>query len=73
MGYAFMVGPCFICGNVFTFNPVRVPSVRDADGVRQQICRTCIERANVQREMNGLAPFPIARDAYEACDELEVP
>lgn len=42
MGYAFMMGQCFSCRQVFTFNPVRVPSVRDKNGEKQPICKDCI-------------------------------
>ena len=45
MGYAIATGTCYTCGALFNFNPVRVPSVR-VDGVREPICRACIDRAN---------------------------
>lgn len=73
MGYAFMTGPCVVCGSIFSFNPVRVPSVRDSNGERQQVCRSCVESANHIRKERGLEPFPIFPDAYEACDETELP
>ena len=73
MGYASMLGPCFICGNLFTFNPKTVPSVRDSDGVKHQVCRNCIGRANAIRKKNGLEPLTYAVDAYAACDEYELP
>ena len=46
MGFAFMTGNCWVCRKLFSFNPVRVPSIRDGSGVRQPICRECIEMAN---------------------------
>ncbi len=73
MGYAFMTGPCFICGSLFMFNPLKVPSVRDSNGVRQQVCQGCIARANVIRKKNGLEPLTYPKDAYTACDEVELP
>jgi hypothetical protein len=72
MGYAFVIGGCWTCGKMFTFNPVRVPSVKDGNGVRQPICRDCIEQANAMRKARGLEPFSIPADAYEACDEMEL-
>ncbi len=66
MGYMFVMGNC-ICGAMMTYNPNTVPSVR-IDGVRQAICRVCIERANPLRIANGLAPVVIASDAYEAAE-----
>jgi len=73
MGYAFMTAECFTCRRIFCFNPVKVPSVRDANGVRQPICKTCIDAANARRKEMGLEPFPILPGAYEACDEAELP
>ncbi len=73
MGYASMLGPCFICGGLFIFNPVKVPLVRDSNGVRQQVCRNCIARANVIRKKNGLEPLRYPKDAYTAFDEAELP
>jgi hypothetical protein len=72
MGYAFMTGNCWVCRKLFTFNPVRVPSIRDGSGVRQPICRNCIEMANRVRVIKGMEPFPVPGDAYEACDEAEL-
>ena len=73
MGFASMLGPCFICGGLFMFNPKTVPSVRDSDGVKQQVCRTCIGRANAIRKKNGLEPLTYPTDAYTACEESELP
>jgi hypothetical protein len=73
MGYAFMTAPCFVCKVIFCFNPIRVPSVRDSNNVRQGVCRNCVEAANVKRKELGLEPFPILDGAYEACDESELP
>lgn len=73
MGYALMTAPCFTCKTLFCFNPIRVPSVRDGDGVRQPICKDCIDAANAKRKQIGLEPFPIMDGAYEACDESELP
>lgn len=72
MGYAFMIGSCFACGRIFTFNPVRVPSVRDINGIRQPVCRTCVDRINPLRKQKGLPGWVVVSDAYEACDESEL-
>ncbi len=71
MGFAMCMGPCFGCGKTFSFNPVRVPSIR-VEGVKQPVCRECIEAANPKRVANGLDPIEILPGAYEACDESEL-
>ena len=72
MGYAFCIGACISCGRQFSFNPVRVPSVR-VNGVKEPVCRDCIERANPERVKRGLPPFTYAEDAYEPVHESELP
>lgn len=72
MGYVFMTGYCFICGSMFTYNPVRVPVVRDSKGEKQAVCRECIDRANVERVKLGLKPLVPAPDAYQAVREEEL-
>jgi hypothetical protein len=72
MGYAIVMGHCFGCGSMFSFNPHRVPSIRDARGVKQPVCRECIELANPMRVKNGLEPIVPAPDAYEAINEEEL-
>ena len=71
MGYAMVIGHCASCESVMGFNPHRVPSVR-VHGVREPVCRACIERANPERIKNGLEPFSIPDGAYEAIDEGEL-
>jgi hypothetical protein len=71
MGYAFCTGPCVGCHRIFSFNPVRVPSIT-IHGTREPICQACVDRVNPMRVKNGLpkiVPYP---DAYEACDESEL-
>lgn len=65
MSYMSVIGPCFGCGQVFEFNADRVPSI-PIDGVREPICRTCVERANPMRAANGLPPIVVLPGAYEA-------
>lgn len=73
MGYVSMVGACYCCGRPFTFNPLRVPSVRDpSTNKREPICLNCIVPINEKRVANGLEPAVIHSDAYDAVDEHEV-
>jgi len=72
MGYALCMGPCIGCGAIFSFNPMRVPSIR-VRGEREPICRACVERVNPVRIANGLEPIVPLPDAYEGCEESELP
>ena len=71
MGYAYCTSACFGCGRTFCYNPMRVPSIR-VKGVREPICRDCVERVNPQRIKNGLPPIVPAKDAYDPVDEREL-
>jgi len=71
MGYALCTSPCIGCGQIFSYNPVRVPSIT-IHGDRKPICRSCVERVNPQRIANGLDPIVPLPDAYEACHEEEL-
>jgi hypothetical protein len=69
MGYVLAMGHCILCDQVFSFNPISVPSVR-VDGTRRPVCETCIQtRVNPHREKLGLELVVPADDAYEAVDE----
>lgn len=68
MGYVMAMGSCFGCGSLFSFNPNSVPSV-PINGVRQPICRSCVDRANPMRIKNGLDPIVVRPDAYEPVEE----
>jgi hypothetical protein len=72
MGYAFVTSACIGCGNLFSYNPLRVPSIR-IKGEREPICRACVERVNPVRIKNGLDPIVPAPDAYDPIDESELP
>jgi hypothetical protein len=73
MGYALCTSNCFGCGRIFSYNPMRVPSIRDPrTGSKEPICQACVDRVNPIREQNGLPPIVPARDAYEPCDESEL-
>ena len=71
MGYAIATSACLGCKRIFSYNPVRVPSLR-INGVRQPICSDCIARSNPKRIANGLDPIVPHPDAYVACDEGEL-
>jgi len=71
MGYLIMLGLCFCCRGLFAFNPNKVPSFKDKNGVKQPVCSLCIVRINKEREKRGLShTLPLA-GAYEPCDEKE--
>jgi hypothetical protein len=72
MGYALCHAPCIGCGQIFSFNPLRVPSLT-IGGTRDPICQACVALVNPRRKANGLDPIVPAPDAYEACDESELP
>jgi hypothetical protein len=71
MGYALCTSPCIGCGRLFSYNPVRVPSLR-VNGSREPICQVCVDRANPVRIAKGLDPIVPHPDAYSACDESEL-
>ena len=64
MGYVMGYGPCFSCGNPFSFNPRRVPSFKG-----EPICRDCIALVNAKRKAAGSPLWPVHDDAYEALPE----
>jgi len=55
------------------FNPVHVPSSTALTGLREPLCRSCMDRINAKRADMGLDPFPILPDAYEAASEEDLP
>jgi len=71
MGYVMAVGPCISCKRVFSYNPVRVPSVR-IEGKREPICQACVDRINPIRKKNGVPEIVPHIDAYGAADENEL-
>lgn len=71
MGYAMATSTCFGCGRVFSYNPVRVPSI-PIKGSREPICAACVKIVNPRRIANGLAPIVPHPQAYEPCDESEL-
>lgn len=79
MGYAYATSACIGCGRLFSYNPLRVPSIKvkdgrpDPSGTREPICANCVARINPMRIANGLTPIVPAPDAYEPVDENEIP
>lgn len=71
MGYALCTSECFGCHRLFSYNPLRVPSV-PYQGTKHPICLECVKRANPLRVANGLPEIVPLPDAYEACDEREL-
>ena len=72
MGYVTAMSPCIGCGQVFSYNPMRVPSSSAVPGKREPICEACFDRINLRRTTSGLEPFVRHPDAYEACEEDEL-
>ena len=73
MGYVTAMSPCIGCRRVFSFNPMRVPSISIDGSPRRPICADCVERVNPQRAKNGLPLIVPLPDAYEPCDESALP
>jgi len=71
MGYVQAMSECYGCKRLFSYNPVRVPSLI-VNGTREPICLDCVERVNPQRIANGLEPIVPLPGAYEACEEGEL-
>jgi hypothetical protein len=70
-GYVFVLGPCFGCDRLFTYNPHKVPSINH-EGTRYPVCRDCVERSNPLRVKKGLPRIVPLPDAYEALPEEEL-
>jgi hypothetical protein len=71
MGVVLAMGSCIGCKRMFSFNPIRVPSIT-IKGTRQPICAECVVRVNPMRAKNGLPLIVPSPDAYDACDENEL-
>jgi len=71
MGYAICTSSCYDCKRLFSYNPLRVPSLR-INGIKEPFCQDCISRANVTRKAKGLDPLVPHPDAYLPCDEGEL-
>ena len=64
MVFMVVIGECIICGIMFSFNHQHVPSLV-VNGVREPVCRDCMNRANAYLESHGREPHWIHPDAYE--------
>lgn len=72
MGFAECIGPCCGCGEMITFNPNKVPSLR-VHGNREPLCRVCFGKWNeIHRVSKGLPPEPLAPDAYSPIPESDL-
>ena len=71
MGYISCMSACYGCKRIFSYNPMRVPSI-PIQGMRQPICEICVARVNPERIANGLEPIIPAPDAYTVADENEL-
>jgi hypothetical protein len=70
MGYLSLLATCVACRQPFTCNPYRVPSI-PIEGVRQPVCRSCIEAANRRRAALGNEPIAVLPGAYDPADEYD--
>lgn len=73
--YYFASAACCFCGQLFTFDPERVPSIpATADGVitpegtSRPICADCMDKINRFRVDMGEDPIPILDGAYETTE-----
>jgi len=71
MGVFQMLALCVVCNRPFTFHPFKVPSVR-VGGVRQPVCRECVDQANVKRHAAGIPPIDVLPGAYDPADESDM-
>jgi hypothetical protein len=72
-GWVYCHSACLACGEIFSYNPVHVPSSSAVTGEREPICRTCMARINEKRKGMGMSPFGIHPQAYEPLAEEELP
>jgi len=77
MAYMMVIGECFGCKRLFSFNADKCPSIRigkdgkpDPYGKREPICKLCVDKANPIRQENGLEPILVPEGAYEAEEVL---
>jgi hypothetical protein len=70
MGFYFVMGACYSCQTLISFNPEKVPSIIDErTGLREPVCRPCVERANPIRKANGLQEIVVLDGAYEPASD----
>ncbi|MCK5018122.1 MAG: hypothetical protein KAS32_13780 [Candidatus Peribacteraceae bacterium] len=71
MAFVSVVGRCIGCGRPFSFHPNKVPSLT-VKGIREPVCKACVDRANPIRKEKGLPPITYSEDAYSGADESEI-
>jgi len=71
MGYVFMTSACCNCGQLTSYHPNLVPSIR-IHGQREPVCEACIKRENERRQREGEELIVVQPGAYEPVDEHEV-
>ena len=69
VGFMIAMAPCVGCNALFGFNPDLVPSLI-VNGVREPVCRGCVDRVNPIRIRNGLEPIRPMPGAYDAMEAL---
>lgn len=69
--FAQVIAPCINCGQIFGFNPHKVPSTK-INGVREPVCQSCLVVWNAQRVAAGLEAIPALPGAYEPIPESEL-
>ena len=72
MGYAVVIGSCYGCGQMMTFNPHKVPSIPDPQGVSQAICERCVKVVQDNQKRDGMLVTQIHKNAYEPINEAEL-
>ena len=68
MGVYFMLCQCVNCRTTITCNPHKVPSIKVL-GVKEPLCRACVDYANDLRIKAGLEVFMIPDGAYDVVGE----
>jgi DNA-directed RNA polymerase subunit RPC12/RpoP len=71
-GYCSVISPCIVCGQIFSYNPHRVPSTSLLTGEREAVCQDCMNRINAKRATMGLPPHEILPGAYDPLPEEEL-
>lgn len=64
MAWMQVIGNCIGCEILFSFNATHVPSIL-VDGVREPLCRDCVNRLNIELENRGHQRIWVHPDAYE--------
>ena len=63
--FVFALASCAACGVGISFDPHRVPSLRDSNNVKRPICLRCFHEWNrIHRTDKGLEPVPLPEGAY---------